>query len=159
MDCEYKRVPIDKRYVHKSNEENVLISDIEKEGEEFNAFVILNTEHPFFFEHSRKHVPGMLLVEAGRQNSMAIVHKYYDVAFDKAFFINDFQMKFSNFATTSSPLMIKSRVLNNRAKSKNYLQLDFEITFLQEAKLVASLRVRFTIASAKLLARLEKDRG
>jgi len=159
MDNRQKTVPIDKRYVHKANEENVLISDIEKHGEEFHTSVIVNTEHPFFFEHAREHVPGLLLVEAGRQSSMAIVHKYYDVAFDKAFFINDFQMKFASFATTSSPLTIRSKVLNNASKSKNYFQLDFEIEFYQETKLVASLSVTFTIASEKLLARLERNRG
>ncbi len=159
MDSRQKTVPIDKRYVHKANEENVLISDIEKHGEEFCTSVIVNTEHPFFFEHAREHVPGLLLVEAGRQSSMAIVHKYYDVAFDKAFFINDFQMKFASFATTSSPLTIKSKVLNNASKSKNYFQLDFEIEFYQETKLVASLSVTFTVASEKLLARLERNRG
>ena len=158
MDNQQRTVPIDKKYVHKANEENVLISDIEKHGDEFHSFVIVNTGHPFFFEHPREHVPGLLLVEAGRQNSMAIVHKYYDVSFDKAFFINDFQMKFASFATASSPLMIKSRVLNNASKSKNYFQLDFEITFYQETNLVASLSVTFTISSAKLLARLERSR-
>ncbi|MEN8146646.1 MAG: AfsA-related hotdog domain-containing protein [Campylobacterota bacterium] len=159
MNTQQKTVPIDKRYVHKANEENVLIGDVEKHGDAFHTSVIVNTEHPFFFEHPREHVPGLLLVEAGRQSSMAIVHKYYDVAFDKAFFINDFQMKFTGFATTSAPLTIKSSVLNSASKSKNYFQLDFEIAFYQETKPVASLSVTFTIASPKLLARLERNRG
>ncbi len=154
-----KTIPINKEYVHKSNAENVLISDIERYDDLFHTSIIVDTKHPFFFEHPREHVPGLLLVEAGRQNAMAIVHKYYDIAFDQAFFINDFQMKFTGFATTSLPLSIKSKVINNNSKSKNYLLLDFEITFYQEAKQVAFLSVTFTIASPKLLARLERRKG
>jgi hypothetical protein len=159
MDIQHNILPIDKDYVHKTNVENVLISDLIQHGDEFHSFICVNTNHPFFFDHSRDHIPGIMLIEAGRQKAMAIVHKYYQVSFDMVFFINDFQMKFFNFAKTSSPVILKSKVFNNNSKSKNYFQFDLESSYYQDTHLIATVHGAFTVLSAKLLARLERSKG
>lgn len=150
-------VPIDKEYVHKTNADNVLISDLIRDGDEFHSFLCVNSNHPFFFDHSREHIPGIMLIEAGRQKAMAVAHKYHEVSFDKLFFINDFQMKFFSFAKTSRPVILKSKVFKRDSKSKNYFQFTLECSFHQDTRLIATVLGAFTVLSAKLLARLERS--
>jgi 2-oxo-3-(phosphooxy)propyl 3-oxoalkanoate synthase len=159
MNTQQQIVPINKDYVHKTNAENVLISELIQHGDEFHSFICVNTNHPFFFDHSREHIPGIMLIEAGRQKAMAIVHKYYEVSFDKVFFINDFQMKFFSFAQTSLPVVIKSKVFRDDSKSKNYFQFVLESSFHQNSHLVATVHGAFTVLSARMLARLERSRA
>lgn len=159
MDTLQKIVPIDKDYVHKTNAENVLISDLIRHGDEVHSFLCVNSNHPFFFDHSREHIPGIMLIEAGRQKAMAVAHKYHEVSFDKVFFINEFQMKFFSFAKTSRPVIIKSKVFQTNAKSKHYFQFNLECSFHQDTRLIANVFGVFTVLSPKLLARLERSNG
>jgi hypothetical protein len=61
-------IPVEKQLVHKSNTENVFLSDIaqfatdEDKAERFICNMHVHANHPFFFEHERNHVPGLYLI-------------------------------------------------------------------------------------------------
>ncbi|WP_323073340.1 AfsA-related hotdog domain-containing protein [Mycetohabitans endofungorum] len=42
----------------------------------FVAPLIIEPDHPFFFEHEIDHVPGLMLVEATRQACTAVSHMF-----------------------------------------------------------------------------------
>lgn len=69
--ADFKR--IDKRYVHKKNEKNVLLSSPIKYGN-INYFYLFLDNEEFYFDHESDHVQGMLLMEAARQAGIVTVH-------------------------------------------------------------------------------------
>lgn len=112
---------LDKRLVHKTSEQNVLLSHIEpvpptepaelaverKEPREdhFRGRLYIQREHDFFFEHARDHVPGLYLIEAGRQMSVAIAHMFYGVPFGTEFILTDLAVEFRSMATLDHPII------------------------------------------------------
>ena len=92
---------IDKRYVHKVREDNVLIGDIRRtsaEPEEFECTMIVDPGQAFFFEHPLDHVPGMMFTEAGRQVGIAISHLFLNIPFGTQFISREFRIWFDAFA-------------------------------------------------------------
>src|SRR5262245_24275914 len=90
---------LDKRLVHKSHAESVLISRIEavqasadtKQREQnsasggtdhFRAFLCISREHLLLFERDCGHVHGICLMEAAQQTTFAVAHLFYGVPLD-----------------------------------------------------------------------------
>jgi len=82
---------IEKKYVHKNNQEYVLISDIQKVPihytheipsrfyEAYYCFAHPKLDCPFCFDHQLDHVPFVMVVEFFRQTCIAISHKFYNI--------------------------------------------------------------------------------
>jgi hypothetical protein len=138
---------IDRRLVHKTYDENVLLSHIEavagpNEPEKvhwtksilrtaarqfgqwgitrklgmmleaassrtvhFRGVICVHRDHAFFFEHERAHVPGLYLMEAIRQMSMAVAHEFYNVPFELEFVLTDCSARFRHVANVDDPLI------------------------------------------------------
>jgi hypothetical protein len=108
------------RLVHKAFEENVLLShidevargqrEVDNEGrpirkDHFRGTQYIQRNHTFFFEHHRDHVPGLYLIEAGRQMSVAVAHRFYDVPCGVEFVMTDLHVWFRNMANIHDPLI------------------------------------------------------
>jgi hypothetical protein len=138
---------IDRRLVHKTNDENVLLSHIEavadpnepqkvhwtksilrtaarqfgqweitrklgmkleaasSRTDHFRGVICIHRDHAFFFEHERAHIPGLYLMEAIRQMSMAVAHKFYNVAFELEFVLTDCSARFHHVANVEDSII------------------------------------------------------
>ena len=136
-DRSYRR--IDKMFVHKHFERNVLLSRVEQiQGltDEFEADMVVDATHPFFFEHPLDHIPGMMMVEAGRQLGIAVSHLFLGVPFGTMFFTTEFNIRFTCFAETRLPVLIRARVSDKMYRAGKLIQLHMDGEFYQEGKKV-----------------------
>jgi len=143
MNSDRIRPRIDKRYVHKCQEDNVLISDIRRistDPEEFECDMVVDPQHPFFFEHPSDHVPGMMLIEAGRQVGIAVSHLFLNVPFGTAFISKEFNVRFEALAQLDEPITIRTRFSNSTFRHGALSEGILHGTVLQCGKVVASLQ-------------------
>lgn len=125
---------IDGKWVHKRDPRNVLLSYVrETPGEAFayETGVVLDVEHPFFFEHPLDHIPAMMLVEAGRQLGIAISHLYLDVPFDYLFATQSFDIRFTDFAELDVPVSISAHLTDKRYRRGQLVGLRLDGYFSQ----------------------------
>ena len=142
MNLNLDRPRIDKRYVHKVREENVIISDIRRistEPEEFECDMIVDPTHPFFFEHPLDHIPGMMFTEAGRQMGTAIPHLFLNVPFGTIFISKEFNIRFDAFAELEEPITIRARVNNRSFRHGALFEGTLEGEFYQCGTIVSSM--------------------
>jgi hypothetical protein len=128
---------IDGRYVHKSTPGNVLLASIEQrpDAEEwYDAEMVMDLEHPFFFEHSLDHIPAMMLVEAGRQLGIAIAHLFLGVPLGTMFATESFDIRFTEFAELDLPVRIEARVTERQYRKGELLHLRLDGHFIQGEK-------------------------
>jgi A-factor biosynthesis hotdog protein len=168
---------IDKRMVHKHFEHNVLISHLARADEaelapagadagearekmeRFIATLHVRRDHPFFFEHPRDHVPGLYLIEAGRQMQVAVAHAFYGVPFGVEFIMTQLNVEFCSPANVFDPLTAHSAtskvVLRKGAPVSMHVAGDFRQNGLEIARMSGVLMMMDT----RLLARLERRGG
>jgi hypothetical protein len=121
-------------YVHKIVERNVLLARVTRRagGEEwYDAEMVHDITHPFFFEHPLDHIPAMMLVEAGRQLGIAISHLFLGVPMDYLFATQSFDIRFSDFAELHVPVKISGAVTDKRYRRGELLQLRLDGHFSQ----------------------------
>jgi hypothetical protein len=142
-----------KEYVHRHREENVFVSRIESlhGTHEFLAELLLDPKHPFFFEHQLDHVPGLMLVEAGRQVATAIPHLFLKVPFGPAFIMNEVSFSFSCFAELNTPTYLRCTVDDLVLKHDRLIGMSFKGRFLQCEVEIASLKGRMSVLYAPKL--------
>ena len=132
---------IDGKWVHKHDPRNVLLAWVrERPGEEYGyeTEVVLDTEHPFFFEHRLDHIPAMMLVEAGRQFGIAISHLFLGVPLGRMFATRSFDIRFDDFAELHAPVTVTAKVSDRRYHRDELLHLRLDGDFYQNgAKLGA----------------------
>jgi len=128
---------IDGKYVHKINERNVLIADIRKKpGQDdcYDAEMVSDMEHPFFFEHPLDHIPAMMLVETGRQLGIAIAHLFLDVPLGTMFATQSFDIRFTDFAETRTQVIISASVTDKKYRRGELLHLRMDGHFSQNSR-------------------------
>ena len=133
---------IDKRFVHKDREENVLIGNVRQistEPEEFECEMVVDPHQPFFFEHPADHVPGIMMVEAGRQMGLAISHLFWNVPFGTRFVTRDLRIHFTTFAELTEPVTIRTRFHNKCYRHGALSEAQCRGEFIQGGKVVTEL--------------------
>lgn len=144
--------------VHKKEKENVLISHLERvdggTADEFLASYHIDPAQAFFFEHSVKHVPGLMLIEASRQTAEAISHLYFDVPMDSGFILSELNCQFSRFAELSEPLFSISKIDNTVRHGGAVVRLDASSTMMQHGSTVAKLSGVWRILSHRVYERV-----
>jgi len=96
--AELSGAKIDKKFVHKTLTDNVLISEpiaLDRARGLYRARIIADLSHPFFFDHPLGHLPGILLLEAVRQFGTAVSHLFYNAPFDSQFILHEIGAKFT----------------------------------------------------------------
>ncbi len=144
--------------VHKKQKENVLISHLERvdggTADEFLASYHIDPAQAFFFEHSVKHVPGLMLVEASRQTAEAISHLYFDVPMDSGFILSELNCQFTRFAELAEPLFAIVRVDHMVRHGGTVVRLDASSTMMQHGSTVAKLSGVWRILSHRVYERV-----
>lgn len=128
---------IDGRYVHKRDPRNVLLAYVRERPdvpETFEAQLVHDVEHPFFFEHSLDHIPAMMLVEAGRQFGIAVSHLYLGVPLDRMFATRAFDIRFDDFAELHAPVVIVGRLTDRQYHRDELLHLRLDGHFFQNGR-------------------------
>ena len=133
---------IDGKYVHKVIPRNVLLSCVRRcddDPESFEAELVHDTDHPFFFEHPLDHVPAMFLVEAGRQFGIAISHMFLDVPTGTMFATRSFDIHFNEFAELHAPVSIVAKVTDRIYRSGRLLHLRLDGEFSENGKTLGGM--------------------
>ena len=133
---------IDGKWVHKHDARNVLLVYVRQQpGEEygFETEVVLDLEHPFFFEHPLDHIPAMMLVEAGRQFGIAISHLFLGVPLDRMFATRSFDIRFDDFAELHAPVTVVAKVSERRYHRDELLHLRLDGLFFQNGSKLGAM--------------------
>lgn len=155
-------VPVGRAHVHKQFTDNVFLSSITPQTDEtgqtvYLAKVKLLPNHPYFFEHSRDHLPGLYIIEAGRQVGLAIPHLFYDVGYDYGFVLEGCDMRFSGFVNLTDDLFIECRIFNPVYRRGKLQSLSFNGIFLQNGQSCVHYQSHIKLIHRKLLARYERQ--
>jgi len=154
-------VPVGQADVHKKFGNNVFISSITPKADEggqvvYFAKVKVISDHPYFFEHARDHLPGLYVIEAGRQVGLAIPHLFYDVGYDYGFVLEGCDIRFSGFINLSDDLYIECRISNPAYRRGKLQSLSFDGVFLQNGQARVHYQSHIKLIHRKLLARYER---
>ena len=151
---------LDRSLVHKSHDENVFVSRLERvlEGEEdvFAAQFVLDSGHSFFFEHPLDHVPGLMLIEAGRQAATAASHLYYGVPAGSVFILRDLAVDFTAFAELDQPVFVLSHVRERQVKNGQLAGMFCQGAFFQNEKQIGTMSGRWMIMDRRVAERMRE---
>lgn len=152
---------IDRKWVHKHRLENVFVSRFEAIGvdhsDDFIAELFLDPSHDFFFEHPLDHVPGLMLIEAGRQLGTTVAHLAYDVPLeDTVFILNGMQVDFSTFAELDVPVFVNSSVSEKKFRRGTLTEMYYYGHFVQRGESIGYMAGRWSILSKKVMQRMRR---
>src|SRR5216684_8609114 len=151
---------LDRSLVHKSHDENVFVSRLQRvlEGEEdvFAAQFVLDPGHSFFFEHPLDHIPGLMLVEAGRQAATAASHLYYGVPAGSVFILRDLAADFTVFAELDQPVFVLSHVCDREMRNDQLTGMFCKGAFIQNDKQIGTMSGRWMIMDRLVAERLRE---
>lgn len=149
---------VDKSLVHKHNAENVFlrrVEAIEDVDQAYAAQFEFAPSHPYFFEHPLDHVPGLALIEAGRQCGLAVAHRFFGVPLEGyAFFIQDLHAHFTMFVELDAPLMGISVVTDARLKRGRLTSMGYTGHYLQHGRSVGTLTGSWSIVPTAVMQRM-----
>ena len=153
---------LDRKLVHKDYDQNVFISRFEaldaEHPDDFVAQLFIDKTHPFFFEHTLDHVPGLMLVEAGRQLGTAVAHVAYGVPLgDTVFILNGMEVDFTGFAELDQPVFVNSTVSEKKFKRDMLSQMFYHGNFVQNEKAIGYMSGRWNIYSKRVMKRMRKN--
>ena len=155
-------VRLDKKLVHKAEEQNILVSDIKRvpdsEGDHFVAMLCIDLKHPFFFEHPKDHVPGLMFIEGGRQVGTAMAHMFYDVPFNMAFVLSEMNVRFYKFADINRPVFVSSILRNKVFRKGKLTQMEHEGVFIQGGDELAFLGGSWHMFDEKIIERMRRSK-
>ncbi|MBN2417542.1 hypothetical protein JXO52_17025 [bacterium] len=155
------QIKIDKKYIHKVNDQNNFVSRIEQiaSGDEdvFLSQVYIDTSHPYYFEHDYDHIPGMMMIEAGRQIGTAVAHLFYHVSFDTVFILNEMTIRFFKYVEVVKPLFIKSMVRNKLMKRDKLIQMEHDGHFIQDGREVGYMSGTWQMYDKRIIDRFRKS--
>lgn len=98
---------LNRRYVHKKKDENVLISDYFSKGN-FLYFNMYDQTREIQFDHDSDHVQGLLLLEAMRQASIATTHISGGLPDEGTIALLTYDSGFYNFLELTAPIVVRT---------------------------------------------------
>jgi hypothetical protein len=162
MEPEYdERGRLHGRFVHRAVPANVLLGRTERlrEGEEiFSSAMLVDLEHPFFFEHPLDHIPSMMLIEAGRQLGIAVSHIFLDVPMGTAFAPTAIQVEFAEYAELDAPVTLHCQVSDKVFRHDRLASMVLGGTFLQFGHAFGRMSGRWTMMPAAFYERVRRSR-
>jgi hypothetical protein len=150
---------IDKQLVHKLDIRNVFVSRVAPladRADEHLAELVLDQQHPYHFEHAQDHVPGMMLIEAGRQLAMAIAHLYYGVSTQAVFVLNEVSIAFSRFAELGAPVYVHAQVRDKVYRRDQLVAMGSGGEFVQNGVVLGTMSGRWTMFDAAVIERMRR---
>jgi hypothetical protein len=148
-------------FVHKLEPRNVLLAKLERasdDAELFEAELVPDWTHPFFFEHLLDHIPSMMLVEAGRQTAIAICHRFFDVPFGAVFITRSYDIRFTDFGEVSvdDPVRIRAKVRDRQVRRGRLVALRVEGEFVQAGRSLGQMEGGLTVFTRETYVRLRR---
>jgi hypothetical protein len=139
---------------HKRKPKNIVVSQVRARNDTlFEANLLLDDRNECLDDHvTGQHLPGMVLIEAGRQIAFLITEQFFlepDRCEQAAFVLHDLNTTFHAF-TFPVDVLVRYEILEKNLENPTRLFFSVLITFLQAGRLVAEIRSTFTVA--------EKDR-
>jgi hypothetical protein len=167
---------LDKRLVHKSYDENVLVSHIEavrspnKFEEDDNAGAVNRTDHfrgvlcvhrnhPFFFERGSSHVPALYLFEAIRQMSSAVAHMFYNVPIESDIAVTESWAQFRNMATLDDPIIAEKTLSKHVYRKGRLVRMNMSVIIRQGTREIARMSSNLVLLTKQQLSYLEQRGG
>ncbi len=150
---------IDGRYVHKVVPRNVLLARVDRvpnAEDTYEAEMVMDVDHPFFFEHPLDHVPAMMLVEAGRQMGIAISHLYLGVPMGHLFATQAFDIRFTEFAELRETVFISGTVSDKKYRRNMLVGLRLDGVFKQAGRQIGSMGGEFAMMASELWKRYRR---
>lgn len=154
------RKRIHRKLVHKAELTHVFVECIEalpRTEDAFDRFLaplVIDSRHPFFFEHPLDHVPGLMLIEGARQVGTAISHLFYDVSFDLNFILNWLEVRFTNFAELTSPVTVQMTIVEKAYRRQRLNGLACRSEWIQDGRSLGTMDAEWSFSSPAVLARL-----
>lgn len=126
----------------------------------FHAGIHVDPTHPFFFEHANEHVPGMMVLEAGRQFGMACWHRFgHTPTHGVQFILHSFHTRFFDFIELSYPAFFKGEVLQaDRGTKGEWNSVLFKATAFQRGEVCAEMEIQGQVISKRTFHRLRAGR-
>ncbi|MFP2929959.1 AfsA-related hotdog domain-containing protein [Pyxidicoccus sp. 3LG] len=149
--------PAGPKLVHKRAPENVMISIPERVGEDlYHACLVVDDRCAEMSDHTTgQHLQGMLLMEAGRQMSLAVTEHYFlqqKPGRSNFFVINRFELEYLKFAfPVRTEMECQLRWAGRRRLSSN----DVRIALFQGGECIADGCATFATYDASMLRTFE----
>ncbi len=141
--------------------EKKIISDLLEEFEfekplVFRGRLIVDPRHAYWFEHPNEHIPGMLLIEGGRQMGLAVGHRYGGIPFAGVHnVIGEMNARFFNYADISHEIAIKTVVEQVRTGREGFWTWGLiHIHFFQHEHELGRLTIDSAAVKSKVLNRI-----
>ncbi len=133
---ESRRGALDAEIVHKTQCQNVAIARLDRydpeDSDRFLAELLVDTSHPYFFEHAIDHVPGLMLIEAIRQAATAAMHLFYGVPLDAASIIDRIEITFERYAELDALLFAALRFDEKGYRGERLTSAQMSVEFIQD---------------------------
>ncbi len=151
---------LSKDLVHKSRTDNVFVKDIKRVGS-YDAYDIvvallhIPTDHAYFFEHPKDHIPGLMLIDAAKQAGTAICHSIYQVDMQQVFILDDMTIRFLRLAELNADVFLHIFITEKKYRKDNQLSaLQAEGYFYQCDKKMAYMKSSWKIIDPVIFNRL-----
>ncbi|NTV93039.1 MAG: hypothetical protein HGA72_07190, partial [Chlorobiaceae bacterium] len=132
--------PIEKKYVHKKNSANVLISDYFQAGCMLYFNMLADTEE-ISFDHSSDHVQGLLMLEALRQAGVATAH-IQGLSFDGGLALLNYNTNFFHYIENNVPVVLRVYCSFTADETSEDKDAPIYIQVLQYGKVVADATLK-----------------
>jgi hypothetical protein len=128
--------------------ENTVISSLRESAEGVvEADLIVDLDHPYFFEHTLDHVSGMLLLEGCNQTGTALAGSRCGWA-PREIVCKQFGARFHQFAELATPVKLEARLETAGRAPDASNTLALSIAAKQEGCLLAELSLEMATAAA-----------
>ena len=126
----------------------------------FFANMHIDQTHYYFFEHPQEHVPGMLLLEAGRQFLIAGMHIYGSVPMkDISFMLTKMDSKFLSYVELNVPVKLRAQPIEIKINKQGFWSYYLGVvTFYQKNKEVTTIEYEASMVPVNLFKRLRADK-
>lgn len=152
---------LNRELVHKEKEDNVFIRQVKRieSSEERDTIITLfhfPLDHAYFFEHHKDHIPGLMLIEAGRQSGTAVCHQIYKVPLGHIFILDEVVVRFLRLAVPGSTLEAFNYITNKKFRKERLVSLVAEGYFFQHGEKVAYMKSCWKVVDPELFNRMNK---
>lgn len=120
--------------------ENVLITrpELDETNKIIRAQMIVDANHTYFYEHPCVHVPGMMLLEAGKQLAIGGLKTQFDFLKGTYGDLKEGKIAFSNFATPHSEVFIEVKTQVPNVK-EDHVHIPITVTYYQNKQQFGSI--------------------
>ncbi len=157
---------LSKKDISLTNHEKMILYEIFESIEAFkkeNVFyaeMLVDMRHSFFFEHHQEHVPGMMVMEAARQMTIACCHVFGNIPLKGSqIALNTFNAKFIDYIDLHYPIGMKADFLRIDDKNGEWTWAKALVSIFQKGVVCTEFDIDGRIMSKKLFSRFREGRN